>query len=69
MTINVAKQFLLIGLGTDFIDVSRPGEVRVKLRYLNEKTNSRGDPSRRREGRVLKAVGDLLEMIMYLVFE
>ena len=44
-------------------------EIRVTPRYLNEKTNSRGDPSRRREGRVVKNVGDFLEMIMYLVFE
>ena len=52
MTIDVAKQFL--GLRTGFIDVSRPGVVRVTLRYLNEETNSRGDPSRSREGRVLR---------------
>ena len=55
--IDVAKQFL--DLGTDFIHVSRPGEVRVTPRYLNEDTNSKGNPSRRREGRVVKDVGAL----------
>ena len=44
-------------------------EVRVTPKYLKEETNSRGDPSRKREGRVIKDVGDFLEMIMYLVFE
>ena len=67
LMIDVAKQFL--DLETDFIDVSRPGEVRVTTRYLNEETNSRVDPSRRREGRVVKDVGDFLEMIMYLIIE
>ena len=37
-------------------------------RYLNEETSSRGDPSRRREGKVLKDVEKFLEMFMYLVF-
>ena len=44
-------------------------EVRVTPRYLNEETNSRGDSLRRREGRVVKNVGDFLEVITYLVFE
>ena len=51
LTIGVAKQFL--GLRTGF-NVSRPGVVRVTLMYLNEETNSRGEPSRSREGRVLR---------------
>ena len=65
MSINAAKQFL--GLGTGFIDVSRQErlEVRVTPRYLNEETNSRGDSSRRREGRVLKEVEDFLEKYIY----
>ena len=44
-------------------------EVRVIPRYLNEETNSRGDPSRKREGNVVKDERDFLEIIMNLVFE
>ena len=67
--IDVAKHALTLEqISLMWVDQERI-EVRVRPRYLNEETNSRGDPSRRREGRVIKDVGDFLEMIVYLVFE
>ena len=60
----MAKQFLDLGqVSLMSVDQERL-EVRVTPRYLIEETNSRGDPSRRREESVVKDEEDFLEMIM-----